>query len=135
MKLVFRIAICSISIFLMTCDFYDDRLTIINKSNIDVYVVFSIDSVLSLIEDESFVNQENFIPAGDQNKILIMGSTKEWIKFVNSSADQKLHMFFISREKINNLSSKKIVEMKAYEKRIDIGLTELEESNWNVIYE
>lgn len=127
--------ISSITLLLCGCDYFDDRLKISNKSSSNIYVSFSNDTVLSLGENNTFMFEDNLILANSKKNILLMGSKKSWEFFAEKSLNKKLHIFILTQDTLKKYEVSTIIKMKKYERRIDIGVKELEAKNWEILYE
>jgi hypothetical protein len=127
-----------ISLFLLSitgCDYYDDRLVIINESPNNIYVTFSNDTILSLGENKTFIFEDNLIAANSKKNILLIGSKNAWQFFVDKSLNKQLHVFILSEDTLKKYETSTIIKMKKYERRIDIGIEDLKAKNWEIIYE
>ncbi len=123
------------ALFFCGCDYFDDRLKVSNNSSNNIYVSFSIDTVLSLGENKTFMFDENLILAKSKKNILLMGSKKAWEFFAEKSLNKQLHIFILSEDTLKKHEVNTIINMKKYQRRIDIGVKELEATNWEVLYE
>ena len=122
-------------LLLTGCDFFDDRLIINNKSNSNIYAAFTNDTVLSLYSNRTFMIAGNHIEAHNKRNIIEPDSRKAWEVLANKSFNKELHIFILIEDTLKKYEPNEIIKLKKFEKRIDIGVKELEASNWEIIYE
>lgn len=122
-------------LLLTSCDFFDDRLIINNKSNSNIYAAFTNDTVLSLFSNRTFMIAGNHIKANNKRNIIEPDSRKAWEVLANKSLNKQLHIFILIEDTLKKYEPNEIIKLKKIEKRIDIGVKELEASNWEIIYE
>jgi hypothetical protein len=120
-------------ISLMSCDFFDRRLIIKNQSQKNIRVDYSLDTLLSLEGNQTFILTENDVQIGKKKNFLNNGKNG-WEIQANESVDKKLHIFIMSEDTLYKYDAKTIVKLQKYEKRIDISIAELKAKNWEVVY-
>lgn len=121
--------------YLTGCDYYDDRLVINNKKAFNIYISFSEDTFLSTNENNTFMMPDYLIKAGEKKNITEPGSKKAWEFLAEKSFKKQLHIFILSEQILKQYETDSIIKMKKYDRRIDIGLKDLENNNWEIIYE
>lgn len=122
-------------ISLIGCDYYDDRLVINNKKSTNIYVYFSKDTTISIIENKTFIISDYFIKSNNKRNIIKMGSKSAWEFLINSSISNQLHVFVFSEDTLKKYDSNTIIKLKKYEDRIDVNFSELVYMNWEIVYE
>ena len=118
-----------------SCDYYDDRLVIVNKLNTPICFDFASDTVLpfpSINEKEYFMSVK--ISEGDSQNIVIPGSQKQWTFEALKSKDSTLSIFVFNYDTVLNNNWDSLILRKAY-KRIDTKLSDLEKLGWRVVVE
>ncbi len=122
-------------LLLTSCDFVDNRLIINNKSSRNIYVAFSEDSILSLNGNKTLMMSDEFIKAINKKNIINNEGTKGWETQIERSLNKQLHVFILLEDTLKKYDPNEIIKLQKFEKRIDIGVKELEASNWEIIYE
>lgn len=126
------------------CEIADNRLLIVNKSNSNIYIDYSCDSILtnvdfirnglyydSIINDSIYVEETLYIRA-NSSKHLIERGFNEWSKKLEE-CNSNLYLFVFSDSVVNKYSNTEILCNK-YEKKIRISLNELKEKKWTITY-
>lgn len=122
-------------LILISCDYYDRRLKIINQSDKAICFDYEVDTFLDM---PSINKKEYFISAriepGDTNRVILPGSSTKWIMEVSSSKDSTLSIFVFDYDQVLNNNWDTLRIRKKY-KRLDYKLDELNKNNWTVIIE
>lgn len=122
-------------LILISCDYYDGRLKIINQSDKVICFDYEVDTTLdvpSINKKEFFIRER--IERGDSNNVVLPGSETKWIMKVNSGKDSTLSIFVFDYEQVlkNDWDT---LRMKKRYKRLDYKLVDLNKKNWTVIVE
>ena len=117
---------------LMGCEYYDNKLTIINKSNVPIAPFIR--------ENNSF----EWTPSIDLSKVTKLGinpNEKEsldayssWERTINLSPNKKIYIFFVSPDTIKKYAWDTLFKNKMYLQVDSFDLNELKEKNWEVAY-
>lgn len=136
---IVKIEILVLLILLLTyltgCDYYDDRLIINNISTFNIYVAFSQDTILGANENNTFKMPDYYIKANNKKNIIEPGSKNAWKILADKNLNKQLHIFILFEDTLKKYDVNKIISMKKYERRIDIGIKELEAKSWEVFFE
>lgn len=120
-------------LLLSSCDFYDGRLTIINKTNSEISALTFYDS----IPDYNQINRtayylEDKIKEGAEGKVIISGKNS-WPHFFEKSRNNKLNIFIISQDSLRKVGNiQKLLEDRNY-KLYMFSKEEIESINWQVV--
>lgn len=136
-----RLLIISILITLYSCEYLDDRVLIINKTNKSLYYVLaSKDSLNNIYYNTlSTDNQDDYsyhvktIDSNLKSVEAILGAKNEWEKVVLYGDSQKLYIFIFNLDTLNKYNWRSIVEKEMYYKRISYRLEELKKNNWEIL--
>jgi len=144
MKTKYKIIPLLFHLLFVGCDLVDNKLLIVNKSNSNIYIDYSCDSILtnvdfirnglyfdSITNDSIYVEETLYIKA-NSSKHLIERGYNEWSRYLEK-CNNNLYLFVFSDSIVNKYSSKEMLRNK-YEKRIRISLNELKEKNWTITY-
>ncbi len=142
MKKILRVFLLCLSI--IGCDPADNRLTIVNNSDLNMYFILSCDSMsnnsnilknqtfIDEYNDTTFTESDNFIAMQSSKKVIKVGKNG-WENFVKSNcSNEKLYLTFISDSIFNNNSVESILYHKLYLKQFSISLSDLKSNNWIV---
>ncbi len=128
-----------------SCDFSDNRLTIINKSNNGIYYRYSCDSNLGdqpiivnnyyYIKDEKrYIYSDEFIPADSSKKVAIFGPINGWKKYLKDVCNNKIYIYIFSEDIINQNDWDTVRQKRMFIKSYTYNFTELKNNNWTIIY-
>lgn len=117
----------------LSCDYYDMRLKIQNKSSENIYLKITADTIFSLEGYDSFMIYGYDVQKDSIRQIMGVGSTKAWEFEIERSVDNKLHIFVLSEDTLKKYDPKEIVAQQKFKTRIDVGLEELKLSDWTVV--
>ena len=116
-----------------SCDYFDDRLKIVNKSSTPICYDFASDTILpfpSISKKEFFLGRR--INEGDSQNISIPGSQRQWIFEALKSKDSILSIFVFDYDSVVSNNWDSLILTKSY-KRIDTKLSVLQEQDWRVV--
>jgi|GEM_PF-2879955 len=119
----------------VSCEYYNGRLKIINKSDKVICFDHKSDTVLdvpSINKKEYFLRTR--INPGDTTNVVLPGGTERWVWEVTSGIDSTLSVFIFDYEQVleNNWDS---LRKNKYYQRLDYPLSELNKNDWTVIVE
>ncbi len=127
-------------IFLLGCDPTDDRLTIVNESNDDVFYSLSINDTVTnnpvriLDSKDTIWRESNIILTNTFIRHSLIGPN-EWEYFINRNCeDSTLRVFIFKKEFILNTSWDSIVAKQTYSKKYKLTVKDLDKLNWRVTY-
>ncbi len=135
MKIKTYFLLSSLILLIVGCDYYDDRLIINNKTATNIYVAFSKDTVINIGENNTFMIPDYFVKAFTKKNIVEPGSKKAWEFFAEKSLNKQLHIFILTEDTLKKYDASTIIKKRKYERRIDVGVKELEAKKWEVLYE
>lgn len=121
---------------LLSCDYYDGRLEIINKTDETIVFEYDNDTVLevpSVNKKEYFLS--NKIEPGDTNRVVLMGSTQAWPWFVAEKPDSTLRIYVFNHDLVVNSDWDSLRANKLYKKRLDYNLDDLNSMDWKITIE
>ncbi|MEQ9308048.1 MAG: hypothetical protein RLN90_01235 [Balneolaceae bacterium] len=127
-----RVIVLILFLGLVSCDYYDGRLQIINKSDRVICFDHEVDTILdipSINKKDYFIRTR--INPGDTTNVVLPGSTKQWIWEVASGKDSTLSIYVFDYEQVLKNDWDSLRKSKNYI-RYDFPLTELMENNWTV---
>lgn len=119
----------------VSCDYYDGRLQIINKSDKVICFDHEVDTLLdvpSINKKEYFLRTR--INSGDSTNVVLPGSTEQWIWEVTRGEDSTLSIYVFDYKQVLDSNWDSLRKNKNYQ-RLDYTLSELNRSNWTVIVE
>lgn len=121
-----------VACFLNSCDYYDHRLKIVNKSkNILFFETYE-----SLNPTYPSLNRSDYYKRNllyiDSSATVIMPGKNGWEEFIKSSENKKLNLaIFKAKDLKKYLSIDTIIKKRLYNMK-SISLDTLNASNWNV---
>lgn len=124
-------------------DTYDTRkLLISNKSKKTIYSIISTNDSLNgsgnynEYEQSERDNSNRFIfqEIKPENKLGTPDRPKSWDSYFESTTDDYLRLFIISKDSVNKYGWHQIFKKQLYEKKYQFKMEELNEKNWEVIY-
>ena len=133
MKLINALVICVLSTTLFSCEYFDYRLTLINKTHRKIATEVYNDTV----PDHPSVNQREFYLrqafAPDSSATMMQWGKTGWPDYLNTSKNGKLNLVVFDFEDVEK--SKSIDSLIAHKKyrRITVSRAELFINNWHVI--
>jgi hypothetical protein len=135
MKAIMFLFLAAIVLFAGTCDYYDNRLQIINGSRDVITVDYSEDTILEMRANENiryFIRDKAF--PGDTIRKNIPGSQHGWQSIIQRSVNGKLNLFFINVDTLLKYNNWEYIKENKLYKRREFSIDELEELNWAVYY-
>lgn len=133
------IAIISIQLILManSCkeggSYYDYRLKVINKSNMTIYVEYTmspIDTLLPYTQSPFNHSPDNAAPNGT----ITLGRGGSWEDAFNEVVDQKLRIFIFNASIVDNTPWETVKKNYMILKRYDLSFHDLDSLNWTITY-
>jgi hypothetical protein len=122
-----NLIILSFVIALVSCDFYDDRLSIYNKTDKSIFVSISVDSFSS----NSFYDSES-IYSGEKKVLPIRGKNK-WSTYVVRNTVDKLYFFIYDLDTLNKYNNFEYLnDQKLYIKKIELTGEQIYQRNWTI---
>jgi hypothetical protein len=129
LKIIFFLAQTFLVILILTsCDRFDARLKIHNKSGKTIFVITSETKNLSIYNGVEYYKLRNIPPDSSDTKLL-MNIT--WNDYINHSFNKKLNLYVFDLDtllKYENIDSTLKHPIYKYE----IPLKELEKKDWNI---
>ncbi len=121
---------------LTSCDYVDNRLTIINNSNKKICFDFDKDTILTIpaLGKKEFYMSSYMINPNESNQVSMPGSTKYWDYYINSSKNKKLNLFIFDYDSVVNCNWDSLRKNKRFIKRLEITKAQLDSNNWIVNY-
>ena len=128
-------------LFLSSCDQFDARLIIANKSENEIF--FNLSQTDSVIEysplrtynNDTILEESNYLLPSDSMHQLAMG-VNMWERHINEECqDSTLRVFFFDKELIMEIPWDTILKKQLYTKKLEYTVSDLEKVNWKVVYE
>jgi len=126
-KILFLILIVS------SCDYYDSRLTITNKTDYQICFDYDLDTILDVPSQTKkiyFVN--NSLAPNESRAMTLPGSTDMWIRKLNQSKDTTLSFFIFDYKTVLNSDWDSLRKNNGYIQRLDFKLKDLEKLDWKI---
>jgi len=123
-----------LSVFLVSCDYYDHRLWVKNVTNGSICLSTDLDTVPSLSSVNStgyYLN--NVLRPGDSTNLVKPGSTKGWSFFIDESSNDKLNLFVYNIDSLKKYQSIDTLIKNSIYTRYSFTEKELELVNWEVV--
>lgn len=146
-KLYFLLLIAAVS---TSCfDSYDSqRITVLNKSSDTIYSIVSPnDDMLGSGFYEEYSKGDDYIYTKNDSTFMFRfseiypGSEVEnhdaprfWKDYFDSATDEKIRVFIVSKDSVNNYGWKKVFKEQLYTKKYKFSKKDLDESQWKVEY-
>jgi len=125
-------------IYLISCDHYDMRLKIINKSNQNFFYSISINdsiypsSPLRIYKKDTILEESSFVSSNTINKEAMLGKNS-WEYFVKKECENgKIRIFFFKDSLILNTKWDSIYKYQIYTEKMSFNFKELEKLNWEI---
>lgn len=118
-------------------DYYDRRLSIVNKSSAHIAVEI-VNDTTKRTENNIEYYQSNTI--GPNNTSFITKSGKNaWLEYINEGKAKTLYVYFFDRDSLNKYQKggadmSYLLGNKKYLKRLDYTLEELKRADWQIKY-
>lgn len=134
-------------LFIVGCDPADNRLTIANNSNTNIYYIITCDSTIhnsNIIENQTFIGESNDTVFVESDNFIAMKSSKKvvkvgkngWEKFIKfNCSHEQIYLTFILDSIVNNYSVENILDQKLYLKQVSITLGDLKNNDWIVNFD
>ena len=116
-----------------SCDYYDSRLTITNKTDNQICFDYDLDTILDVLSQNQkiyFVN--NSLAPNETRPITLPGSTDMWIRKLNQSKDTTLSFFIFDYKTVLNSDWDSLRKNNGYIQRLDFKLKDLEKIDWKI---
>ncbi|RKD85039.1 hypothetical protein [Mangrovibacterium diazotrophicum] len=116
-----------------SCDYYDNRLVIANKTDKPICYDYDLDTIL----DVSSTNRKDYIlnnsiQPNETRSISIPGSTDMWIRKIYQSKDTTMSFYIFDYETVLLSDWDSLRLNNGYVKRLDYELVELEKIDWKI---
>lgn len=132
-----KILVGLISILFFSCDVYDDRMTLCNKSSEKIFVTISSRATLDYAADMTTVakddktNNTRELNINHCESIRQYGSNT-WERRVGNKPSARLYFFIFSEKVFNENDWETMVEESLYSRSFSLTVEELNHLNWNV---
>ncbi|TXE04779.1 hypothetical protein [Algoriphagus aquimarinus] len=122
-----------LAFFLLSCDYYDGRLEVINNRNYTIAVETFLDSIPihSEIKPEPYYISNQILP-NESIRLIELGSTRGWSSRINRSYNHKLNLFVFKIDSLRIYGIDSLLTMGLYDKYI-LSEIELDKRNWKVV--
>ncbi|RSK40125.1 hypothetical protein [Hymenobacter perfusus] len=133
MKLVNCLLICALSSILVSCEYWDSRLTIINKTGRKIATETYTDTVPEYpsVNQREFYLRQAFAP--DSSTTMLKEGKEGWPNYLESSKNSKLNLVIFDFEDVEQCKSiDSLITHKKY-RIITMDKTELIKNNWQVV--
>lgn len=132
-----KILVGLISILFFSCDVYDDRMTLCNKSSKKIFVTVSSRNSLEYAADMTIVAKDdkiNYTRKLDINQCesIRQDGSNTWERMVGNKPSARLYFFVFSEKVIDENDWETIVEESLYNTSFSLTIEELNKLNWNV---
>lgn len=127
LKILFLILVIS------SCDYYDRRLTITNKTDNQICFDYDLDTILdvpSQTKKTYFVN--NSLAPNETRAITLPGSTDMWFRKLNQSKDTTLSLFIFDYKTVLNSDWDSLRKNNGYIQRLDLKINDVEKLEWKI---
>ncbi|MBK7854927.1 MAG: hypothetical protein IPJ79_08515 [Bacteroidetes bacterium] len=123
----------SLFLFCTSCDYYDNRLSIINNSNADIAVETYLDSIPTIEESNSSAYYlREIVKKQGTSSLTMPGSTQAWIFFIERSKNKKLNICVFNKDTIIKYGEiDSLINKNLYKKYI-ISKSYLDSTQWIV---
>lgn len=128
-----------LSVFLLiiftSCDYYDARLQIVNKTNKAICFDIQHDTVLKYpdINHKEYYLSEK-ISSGETKNCFLPGATDAWEQFIYDSKDSTMSLFIFDVDTVLKFNWDTIRKYNKYIKRYDLKVESLKKSNWTITF-
>ncbi|WP_155832814.1 hypothetical protein [Hymenobacter swuensis] len=133
MKIVNYLLICALSNILVSCEYWDSRLTIINKTGRKIATETYTDTVPEYpsVNQREFYMRQAFAP---YSSTTMMKEGKEgWPNYLKSSKNSKLNLVIFDFEDVDKCKSiDSLITHKKY-RIITVNEADLIKNNWQVV--
>lgn len=123
-----------LSVLVIGCHRYDDRLQIVNRTNSEITITTSLDTVpvFPSLNKKEFYFRTRFYQ-GERRNLIHPGFTDSWSLKIHNSKNNKLNLFVYNIDSMfsyNNIDT--LIKSRIYN-RYEFSEKELEEMNWEVV--
>jgi hypothetical protein len=145
-KILFRTAIFSIAILIIyCCDPADNRLKVINNSNVDIYFFYTCDTSLNDLTifkngyyhnskgDSTYTVSDQYVKSNAFLNIPMRG-INAWQHYIRDCKSNRISIFFFTDSIVNKYSCEEIKNRKLYEKSVTYSLDDLRKNKWIINY-
>ena len=125
--------ILTLMLIVSSCDYYDSRLNITNKTDKQICFDYELDTILDVPSPNTkdyFVN--NSLSPNETRAITLPGSTDMWIRELKQSKDTTLSFFIFDYKTVLNSDWDSLRKNKVYIQRLDFKLKDLEKIDWKI---
>ena len=122
-----------IILIISSCDYYDNRLTITNKTDKPICYDYDLDTILdvpSTNRKDYFLN--NSIQPNETKSISMPGSTDMWIRKIYQSKGTTMSFYIFDYETVLHSDWDSLRLNNGYIERLDFKLDELERYDWKI---
>jgi len=122
-----------LAFLLLSCDYYDGRLEVINNGNHTIVVETFLDSIPihSDIKQEAYYISNQIFP-NESKRLIELGSTRGWSSRIKRSYNQKLNLFVFKIDSLKIYGIDSLIRMGLYDKYI-LSELELDKRKWKVV--
>jgi len=120
------------------CDSFDFRVRIENKSNKDIYFIWSNDTVIApavlgtVMDGNIHESDWRRIPVNSGQQY---GGLDSWETVFKFDPDYTQHLFIFYEETLKNHPWDTIEKYSLFDQRIDLTLEDIEKSDWKIVVE
>ncbi len=122
-----------LTLVISSCDYYDRRLTITNKTDNQICFDYDLDTILdvpSQTKKTYFVN--NSLAPNETRAITLPGSTDMWFRKLNQSKDTTLSLFIFDYKTVLNSDWDSLRKNNGYIQRLDLKINDVEKLEWKI---
>lgn len=128
-----RVLFIFLVVLINSCDYYDNRLEVCNKSNENIIPFFSNDTLIITQNKIEFYIRQIIKP--DSTLRRIKPGKNAWSYFIKNSSNKKLNIFIVNADTLLSYNSIDSIKEHRLYKRYEYSEKELEELNWTIVYE
>ena len=133
-------------ILIISCDPADNRMKIINKTNSDVYIYYSCDTLLTEFKlfrngyyknnrgDSTYVTSDKYVKQDTSINIVKRG-LNAWEKYIEDCPNQQLNLYVIDDSIALKNTDDEIRSGRLYRSHFVKTLLQLKKCNWTVVLE
>jgi len=124
-----------LAFLLLSCDYYDGRLEVINNGNHAIAVETFLDSIPihSEIKQDHYYVSNQILP-NESKRLIELGSTRGWSSRINRSYNHKLNLFVFKIDSLKTYGIDSLLRMGHYDKYM-LSEGEMDKRNWKVVVE
>lgn len=118
-------------------DYYDQRLSVINKSPVCVALEIVNDTTKQTENGIAYYQSHAMVP--NDTSFIIKPGENAWLEYVNKGKAKTLYIYFFDIDTLNKYQKggadmSYLLGSKRYLKRLDYSLDELTKANWEITY-